>query len=643
MRRLILATMLLTSACEADAPELAHVQQATTDDGKADSVLGQPDLNTGTLPTIVDAFTAESPVGLGTPNVAADGAILWIPDRARNRAVGFNVGATPYANWLAGQSVWDGRAAGGGATGMSGPSAAAQAFNQVAFADTGNHRVLFGYAGGFPFYPGAVFGQHGSFDGDTPNAGGLSNETLSSPSGVTFDASFSPGRMLVSDTGNHRVLVFGLATPVTTTAALACYGQPDCKSGAPNRGGAPTSASFSSPRGIANWFDAKNLTDPWRGFFVADSGNHRVLHYRVFDTKADFVWGQGGDFTTGVPSKGGPSATSLRDPTAVAVANDGSLWVADTGHHRVLHFPKGSATADRVLGQPDFTTVGAPTTVSASTLRAPEGVAVAANGDVWVADTGNHRVLRYRVPCTPTSCNDGNPCTNDRCDVTNGCVHELSVLSTECAPYRCDVATSKCSKPCTAAAPCAPPYLCQAGRCVLRCFDASDCAGRPCAGGFCCDRPCTGPCESCALTGSEGTCSVASAGSPPTGHSCGTTDECGARCDGIHGDRCVVAPTGTTCGYEACANGVAQQSGTCDGRGTCVSRSRVCAPYACAANGCLDACAGDHQCVKGARCVGGACVPESTFTGSGGCAVGRTAPPWALLPLLLLFPRRRRR
>jgi len=656
MRRTTILFAFALAACDPGerAVEVGSVQQATVDDGKADGVFGQPDFTTGTPPPSVSQMSASAPVAIGTTSSSGDTSILWVPDREAHRVVGFTPGDSPIPIYLAGQNNWfSGERNAGGAVGpltLNAPTAAAQAFGQLAIADTGNHRVLFGYVGGFPFVPNAVFGQHGSYVGDSPNSGGISAETLSLPSGLAFDASFSPGRLIISDSGNHRVLVFALASPLTSTAAIGCLGQPDCKSALPNRGGAPSAQGLSEPRGIANWFDPKDTKDPWRGYYVADSANHRVLHYKVFDTAADFVYGQGGDFATAVPSKGGPSASSLRNPTAVAVDRDGSLWVADTGHHRVLHFPKGKNVADRVLGQPDFTTVSAPTVVTASAMRAPEGVAITSNGSLWVADTGHHRVLRFHRPCTAADCDDGNPCTDDRCDAVTGCAHDFRTFSRECSPYRCDFGTQKCQQPCTTSAPCLSPYTCQSGRCVLRCATDGQCvsSGRTCVDGFCCDRACEGPCESCSVSGIEGTCSTVAAGPLPTNRTCEIEPgECGARCNGFDAKRCSTATLGTPCGVEACTDGVAKTGGTCDGAGLCRSRDRRCAPYACAANGCQDSCFGDHQCAPNARCVGGECIDSPPHV-SGGCAIRPIGSPdetfGALVALagLALLRRRRR-
>ena len=161
--------------------------------------------------------------------------------------------------------------------------------------------------------------------------------------------------------------------------------------------------------------------------FVADSNrvgaspsNHRVLLYKgaslmfpspgaelAYDRKcpvcvgkASLVLGQP-DFTTttvNLPA----TRNSMRLPTAVA--SDGvRLVVADTDHNRVLIYNSiptvNNQPADVVVGQPDFTSLSpSANTPSAKTMRGPQGVWIQ-NGKLYVADTGNNRVLVFnRIP-----------------------------------------------------------------------------------------------------------------------------------------------------------------------------------------------------------------------------------------------------
>jgi hypothetical protein len=103
------------------------------------------------------------------------------------------------------------------------------------------------------------------------------------------------------------------------------------------------------------------------------------------------------------------SAESLFGPRGVALAGEaGPLFVADTGHHRLLIWRRRPETdrapADHVIGQTDFASEGRNARVDpgASTLNVPTGIA--ACGDVLaLADAWNHRVLIWHG--YPQRCN----------------------------------------------------------------------------------------------------------------------------------------------------------------------------------------------------------------------------------------------
>jgi LysM repeat protein len=97
------------------------------------------------------------------------------------------------------------------------------------------------------------------------------------------------------------------------------------------------------------------------------------------------------------------AANSVNQPTAVAT--DGTiLAVADTNNNRVLVYntipTTPNASANVVLGQPDFVTFQTPDAVTASTLRGPQGLWIQ-NGKLFVADTQNSRILIWNsIPTT---------------------------------------------------------------------------------------------------------------------------------------------------------------------------------------------------------------------------------------------------
>ncbi|MFN9895784.1 MAG: InlB B-repeat-containing protein [Acidobacteriota bacterium] len=91
----------------------------------------------------------------------------------------------------------------------------------------------------------------------------------------------------------------------------------------------------------------------------------------------------------------GPAATglALRSPRAVAVDAAGNLYIADTESQRVRRVaPGGSVTVVAGSGAPGFSGDGGVAT--AAQLQDPSGVAVDGAGNLYIADTGNHRIRR---------------------------------------------------------------------------------------------------------------------------------------------------------------------------------------------------------------------------------------------------------
>jgi hypothetical protein len=113
-----------------------------------------------------------------------------------------------------------------------------------------------------------------------------------------------------------------------------------------------------------------------------------------------------------------PGAATLCAPAGLMLDRFGNLWVADSNNDRVVKYeaPLGSgAAAAMVIGQGDdgnFTTAGCDRGIApgdlfglgADSLCAPAAVAVDANVDLYVADTGNNRSTIYDgIVATPTA------------------------------------------------------------------------------------------------------------------------------------------------------------------------------------------------------------------------------------------------
>ena len=124
--------------------------------------------------------------------------------------------------------------------------------------------------------------------------------------------------------------------------------------------------------------------------YIADTGNDRVLKAAADGTITTFA-GTGG---YGVSGDGGPAtAAQLNYPTSVAVADDGTVYIADTLNHRVRKVVS-DGTITTFAGTGGVGISGDGGLATAAELGLPQGVAVADDGTVYIADTLNHRVRK---------------------------------------------------------------------------------------------------------------------------------------------------------------------------------------------------------------------------------------------------------
>jgi len=194
-----------------------------------------------------------------------------------------------------------------------------------------------------------------------------------------------------------------LVLPAGSTGPIAVLGQLDFVSTQANRGGGSPNSRTLS-RPAALAFYSNG------GLLVADSNNNRVLYYPPgagTNAEATRVYGQGVSYsTTFYLSR---SATSLYKPGGLAISADG-VWIADSGNNRVLFYTGDSTTAAAIYGQPSPT--GSTADVGPNRLNFPRGIAVDAGGALWVADMNNHRVVYFPAAHTVAGGVIGQPDVN---------------------------------------------------------------------------------------------------------------------------------------------------------------------------------------------------------------------------------------
>ena len=260
---------------------------------------------------------------------------------------------------------------------------------------------------------------------------------VNNPTGVVVDRSVDPGRAYVWDSGNSRILGIDLAACYEGDAPCSAdiiIGQPSGYDHAACNGDNGVQAFPVRARPSAETLCGipDHSLSPWEAYsfvtmavdsdgnlYVPDSFNHRILKYEnpfESDSVADQVWGQA-DFSGRVCNRGAlgsPTKESFcfhsssiqftlnRYGAGVEIDSEGNMWVADTGNNRVLRFPVQPDTgeiakaADLVLGQSDFDT--AEPGSSFSKLHAPSAVRFDSQGWLYVADAANDRVLVFKPP-----------------------------------------------------------------------------------------------------------------------------------------------------------------------------------------------------------------------------------------------------
>jgi uncharacterized protein (TIGR03437 family) len=201
------------------------------------------------------------------------------------------------------------------------------------------------------------------------------------PSAVALDTG---GNLYIADTGTNRVRQVSASGTITTVAGT----------GVASPGGEATVATMTSlltPMGVA--------MDQYGNLLIAETGANRIRQVAA-DGLIRTIVGTG---AAGLgPDTLPPIQTQLRAPQGLCVDRSGNLYVVDTANHRVLLVPpQGVVTTAAGNGAPGAAGDGGPAPFAQ--LNQPAACVVDSAGDLYIADTYNHRIRKVDTAGTITT------------------------------------------------------------------------------------------------------------------------------------------------------------------------------------------------------------------------------------------------
>ena len=250
----------------------------------------------------------------------------------------------------------------------------------------------------------------------TGDGGAAASASLRSPSGVVFDA---PGNLYIADTSNNRIRKVDLNGVITTVVGngSGIYA---------GDGGAATNASLNQPYDMA--FDAAN------NFYIVDSYNQRV---RRVDTNGMITTVAGNGNATSAGDGGQATNASFYYPYGLTSDSTGNLYVADSLAHRIRKIDTNgiiTTVAGNGLtagnGAGAFSGDGGAATNSS--LNYPYGIFLDMVGNLYIADCYNGRIRKVDTNGVITTVvgggpgGDGGPATNASLNTPQGVALDAS-------------------------------------------------------------------------------------------------------------------------------------------------------------------------------------------------------------------------
>jgi uncharacterized protein (TIGR03437 family) len=193
--------------------------------------------------------------------------------------------------------------------------------------------------------------------------------------GVAVDAA---GDVYFSDSYFNQVFKVTPAGVITVVAGTGQWGDI-------GDGGPATAAQLDTPLGLA--FDKVN-----GALYIADSENE-VIRKVVISTGVISTVAGNGNEGAGTDNKAA-TKSALDTPVAVAVDASGNFYIADSANNKIRKVTVSTGIITTVAGNGTYDYTGDKGLATAATLAYPEGVAVDASGNIYIADTENEVIRK---------------------------------------------------------------------------------------------------------------------------------------------------------------------------------------------------------------------------------------------------------
>ena len=247
-----------------------------------------------------------------------------------------------------------------------------------------------------------ISGSSSGSSGHSGDGGAAGSALLYRPAGLTSDAS---GNLYIAEIGNNRVQEIAATTStqwgqsMTAGDIYTVAGNSSGTSGSSGDGGAASSALLGAPAGVS--------LDPAGDIVIDDHSNNEVREVTksagsLVPYSANDVYTVAGDGSTGNTYGGQASSSGIHGPEDTVSDAAGNLYIVTDGN-MVDEIPSSTGTqwgqsmtvgdVYKLAGQPGVTGhTGDGGAANSSYFDGPQGVALDAAGDLYIADSSNNRV-----------------------------------------------------------------------------------------------------------------------------------------------------------------------------------------------------------------------------------------------------------